>query len=107
MKSGFANIKELFGIILSVDDTNEGYDLYINSKDSNISETAQLLKNIEQEQEQNRYVSFFTSKVKKDSKKKSKTINNVKSNSIKYGASQTNISNDVLSIHQDNEPEKG
>ena len=41
MKSGFANMKELFGIMLS-DDTNENnYDLYINGQNATLAKTAQ------------------------------------------------------------------
>lgn len=107
IKSGFANIKELFGVMLSNDYNNEDYDLYINSSNPDISETAQLLKNIEDEQEKKRFDSFFTTRVKKESKKKSKSINNIKSTSLKNEISQNNISNGVLDIRQDNEPEKG
>ena len=55
MKSGFANVKELFGIFLSDDDDIvDSYDMYINSNDRGLSETAKQLKIIEQEQENNR-----------------------------------------------------
>lgn len=64
MKSGFANIKELFGIILSDYNDNEGYDLYISSTDVDIAQTAQMLQNIEKEQEQKRFSLFSPTKVK-------------------------------------------
>lgn len=68
MKSGFASIKELFGIILSDDNDTEGYDLYINSTNVDIAQTAQMLQNIENEQEQKRFSLFSpkTVKVKKN-----------------------------------------
>ena len=72
VKSGFASIKELFGIFLSdeKDETNN-YDLYINSSDSSLSQTAQELKTLEEEQETKRLSLFneVKTKVSKDSKK--------------------------------------
>lgn len=100
MKSGFANIKEIFGIILSDDDTNEGYDLYINSSNADIAQTAQLLKNIENEQEQKRFSLFTAKTVKKDVKKNFKPLNP----SVPK-TSQKEISNDDLSV-EGMEPDK-
>ena len=99
MKSGFANIKELFGIILSDDVNNEGYDLYINSSDENIAETAQMLKQLEEEQESKRFSIFSTKQPKKDSKKK------FKSDVEKKQSSRNIISSDVHLL-EDIEPEK-
>lgn len=99
MKSGFANIKELFGIILSDDTNNQGYDLYINSSDEGISETAQMLKQLEEEQESKRFSIFSTKQPKKDSKKK------FKSDVEKKQSSRNIISSDVHLL-EDIEPEK-
>ena len=69
MKSGFANMKELFGIMLS-DDTNEdNYDLYINGQDTALAQTAQELKDIEEEQEKKR-LSLFGIKIGIEPKKR-------------------------------------
>ena len=97
MKSGFANIKDLFGIILNDDAQNEGYDLYINSTDESISETAQMLKQIEEEQESKRFSIFSPKQPKKVSKK------NFKSDIEKNNASPNIVSSDV---HLLEEPEK-
>lgn len=99
VKSGFANIKELFGIILSDDENNEGYDLYINSADKNISETAQMLKHLEEEQESKRFSIFSPKQQKKDSKK------NFKSDMEKNELSQNIVSNDTHLL-ENIEPEK-
>lgn len=99
VKSGFANIKELFGIILSDDTNNEGYDLYINSSDENIAETAQMLKQLEEEQESKRFSIFSTKQPKKDSKKKFKSVIE------KNDSSQNIISSDVRLL-ENIEPEK-
>ena len=70
MKSGFANVKELFGIFLSDDgDIVDTYDLYINSSDRSLAETAKQLKIIEEEQEASR-LSLLGSKEKSISKKR-------------------------------------
>lgn len=99
VKSGFANIKELFGIILSDDENNEGYDLYINSADKDISETAQALKKIEEEQESKRFAIFSLNQTKKAPKKK------FKSTLEKNDASQNIISSDAYLL-ENIEPEK-
>ena len=70
VKSGFANIKELFGIILSDEHNNEGYDLYINSSDEDISKIAQTLKKLEEEQESKRFAILVAKQPKKSTKKK-------------------------------------
>ena len=44
VKSGFANMKELFGIFISVDENSDGYDLYINSKDTELSQPKRSTK---------------------------------------------------------------
>lgn len=93
-------MKELFGILLSDDNNNEGYDLYINSKNEDISETAQILKNIEKEQETKR-LSFFNVKLKKEPKKKFKSV----TTSEKNESSQNTISSDVH-LYKNTEPEK-
>jgi len=94
-------MKELFGIILSDDANNEGYDLYINSTDENIAETAQLLKQLEEEQESKRFSIFSSKQPKKDSKKKLKSVTNLPENE----SSQNTISSDIH-ILDDIEPEK-
>lgn len=102
MKSGFANIKATIEIMLSVDNSSENYDIYINSKNEDISQTAILLKNFEEEQESKRLsiFSFNIGKEKKTSKInfKSETHNNTKS-------PQNMISRDHL-IDNQIEPDK-
>ena len=99
VKSGFANIKELFGIILSDDENNEGYDLYINSSDKDISDTAQALKKLEEQQESKRFSIFNAKQQKKDSKKK------FKSDIEKNELSQNIVSSDAHLL-ENVEPEK-
>lgn len=102
MKSGFANMKELFGIFLSNDDNNEdGYDIYINSEDLDVSKTAQELKEIEQEQETKRLSLFNSFAIKKTTKKKLKSVDI--SNTASSSSPKT-ISNDVFI--EGAEPEK-
>ena len=99
VKSGFANIKEILGIILNDDANNEGYDLYINSSNENISRTAQVLKQLEEKQESERFSIFSSKQQKKISKK------NFKTKLEKNGASPNTISNDVHLL-ENIEPEK-
>ena len=101
VKSGFANMKELLGIILSDDTNNDGYDLYINSTDTNLAKTAQLLKQLEEEQESKRF-SLFTKTQKKDSKKNFKTVT---TNIQKKESSQNKVLSDVHLL-ENIEPEK-
>ena len=74
LKSGFANIKELFLAMLGDEnsDIENNYDVYINSRDSSIAKAALRLKQIEAEQERKR-LSIFTlpklSTKKKEAKK--------------------------------------
>lgn len=98
VKSGFANIKELLGIFLNDDANNEGYDLYINSSNETLSQTAQLLKQLEEKQESERFSIFNSKQQKKDSKK------NFKTKLEKKGASPNTISSDVHLLEK--EPEK-
>lgn len=101
VKSGFSSIKEIFGIILSDEDCNEGYDLYINSSNEEIAQTAQLLKSLENQQEEKRFSLFSTNKEsKKEIKKNFKTLNP----SVPK-TSQRGISNDALNI-EGMEPDK-
>ena len=94
MKSGFANVKELFGIFLSDDgDTVDTYDLYINSSDRSLAETAKQLKILEEEQEANRLTLFGSKEktiskkrpsskdLKKNLKSETKVVNSIKSRS--------------------------
>lgn len=75
VKTVLTNIKEIFGIMLSDDTSNDGYDFYINSNDAGISETAKLLKSLEIQQEEKRFTVFSSKPAKVDTKKKSKPIN--------------------------------
>ena len=71
MKSGFDNIKELIGIFIDDESSNtEGYDIYMNSSDTELAQTAMLLQNLEHEQEEKRFSLFNTKKhqVKKNYK---------------------------------------
>lgn len=95
VKSGFATLKELFGIFLNDDANIEGYDIYINSSNKDLSETAQVLKQLEEEQETKRF-SFLNSKPSKK---------NFKSNLEKNKASPNAISSDIH-ILENMEPEK-
>lgn len=96
MKSGFANMKELFGIFLSVDDYGDDdcYSKYINSNDSNLSQTALLLKEDETNRE-NRILNIFTTKRKRgeSSTKKNFSLDNKTSSRCK--TSHKSISSDV------------
>lgn len=75
-KSGFANIKELFKMITSTDDlSHETYDIYINSTDTAIAETAKILKEIERDQEEKRLSIFLEKVTKKRISKKTKPEN--------------------------------
>ena len=58
VKSGFANMKELFRILLSDDIEKNDYDSYINGNDKDLAQTAQELKELEEKQEAKR-LSFF------------------------------------------------
>ncbi len=95
VKSGFANIKELLGIFLNNDANYEGYDLYINSSDERISQTAQVLKQLEEEQEHKRFSIFSLNQTKKK----------FKSNLEKNESLPNTISSDVHLI-EDIQPEK-
>ena len=102
VKSGFANMKELFGIFISVDENSDGYDLYINSKDTELSQIAGELKSIELQQESKRF-SILADKQPKRSTRTTKK--NFKSSpSDKNGASHKKISNDEH-IREGIEPE--
>ena len=70
VKSGFANFKELFGILLSDEKEEENnYDLYINGDDRSLALVAKELKEIEEEQETKR-LSLFGIKNKVEKKTK-------------------------------------
>lgn len=97
VKSGFASIKELFGIFLSDDTHSDGYDFYINNKNEDIAKTAQILKSIEQEQESKR-MNLYSVKLNKPSKKKVKS-------ETKYEVSPDIISSDSHIIEK-KEPER-
>lgn len=102
VKSGFANMKELFGIFISVDENSDGYDLYINSKDTELSQIAGELKCIEQQQESKRF-SLFSDKQSRRSTKSTKK--NFKSSpSAKGKSSHKKILNDEH-IREGIEPE--
>ncbi|MCI8362062.1 MAG: hypothetical protein HFJ41_02810 [Clostridia bacterium] len=102
VKSGFANMKELFGIFISVDENSDGYDLYINSKDTELSQIAKVLKDSEEKQEAKRF-SVFTDKQPKRNTKSTKK--NFKSSPSDQGkASHKKISNDEH-IREGIEPE--
>lgn len=102
VKSGFANMKELFGIFISVDENSDGYDLYINSKDTELSQIAVELKSLEQQQESKRF-SILADKQPKRSTKSTKK--NYKSNpSATSKSSHKKISNDEH-IREGIEPE--
>ena len=88
LKSGFANIKELFTTLLGDETSNieNNYDVYINSQDAAIAKTAQELKTIEEEQEQKR-LSIFTLN-KRSTKKKTSKEDDIKDD--KHEASNKN-----------------
>ncbi len=69
VKSGFANMKELFGIFISVDENIDGYDLYINSNNTELSQIAGELKSIEQQQESKRFSILADKQPKRSTKK--------------------------------------
>ena len=101
MKSGFANMKELFGIFLSVDDYSDDdcYSKYINSNDSNLSKQASLLKEDEINRD-NRLSNVFTTKRRKKESSIKKKINIDETSidnetSSERIASHKNISSDV------------
>lgn len=71
VKSGFANMKELVGLFLSVDENSDGYDRYINGNDMELSQIARELKTSEEKQE-TRIFSFFTDKSQSKSRKNTK-----------------------------------
>lgn len=93
-------MKELLEIILSDDINSDGYDLYINSKDEAISQTAEKLKQIEQEQEPKRFSLFNGITSKKDLKKNFRSITKTKDES-----SQNSVPSDIH-ILDNIEPEK-
>lgn len=71
IKSGFGNIKELIGIFIDDEDSNqEGYDIYMNSSDMELAHTAMLLQSLEHEQEKKRFSLFKTKESKKQQVKK-------------------------------------
>lgn len=99
VKSGFANMKELFGIFISVDENSDGYDLYINSKDTELSQIAGELKCIEQQQESKRFSLLSDKQPKRSTKKNFKS-----SPSAKGKSSHKKILNDEH-IREGIEPE--
>lgn len=99
VKSGFANMKELFGIFISVDENSDGYDLYINNKDTELSQIAGELKCIEQQQESKRFSLLSDKQPKRSTKKNFKS-----SPSTKGKSSHKKISNDEH-IREGIEPE--
>lgn len=105
VKSGFANMSELLGIFLSIDENNDGYDLYINSEDTELSQIAEELKMVEEQQESNR-LSLFTAKKQRTNSNAKTTKKNFKSNPlVKSSPSIKNISKDEH-IREGIEPEK-
>lgn len=102
VKSGFANMKELVGIFLNVDENSDGYDRYINGNDIELSQIAGELKCIEQQQESKRF-SLLSDKQPKRSTRSTKK--NFKSSpSAKGKSSHKKISNDEH-IREGIEPE--
>lgn len=102
VKSGFANMKELVGIFLSVDENSDGYDIYINGNDMELSQIARVLKDSEEKQE-TRIFSFFTDN--RQSKSRKNTKKNFKSNpSTKNNSSHKEVSSDKH-IREGIEPE--
>ena len=104
MKSGFANMKELFGIFLSVDETRSVFDLYINGNDTELSQIAIVLKDSEEKQETKRF-SFFNDKPSSNTSRKSSKKNFKPNTSTKNNSSHTKISNDDH-IRKGIEPER-
>lgn len=95
LKSGFANFKETLGILLSVDENSEGYDLYIKSNNEELSHTAQVLKNIEQEQEQKRFSLFANAPKVNRIKKKIESIEPSNNNSVTKKNITKSLQNDI------------
>lgn len=85
VKSGFANMKELVGIFLSVNENSDGYDVYINGNDVELSKIAKVLKDSEEKQE-SQISSFFADrhqrKSRKNTKKNFKSSPSTKNNSL-------------------------
>lgn len=104
VKSGFANMSELFGIFLSVDENSDGYDLYINGKDAELSQIAEELKVAEEQQESNRLSLFTTKKQKTSDTKVAKK--NFKSSPSAKGTSVTKNVSKNEHIREGIEPEK-
>lgn len=105
VKSGFANMSELFGIFLSVDENSDGYDLYINSKDVELSQIAEELKLAEEQQESKR-LSLFTAKKQRTSSNAKVAKKNFKSSpSAKSTSVIENVSKNEH-IREGIEPEK-
>lgn len=102
VKSGFANMKELFGIFISVDENSDGYDLYINSKDAELSQIAGELKNIEQQQESKRFSLLSDKQPKRSTKSTKKNFKSSPSDNSK--TSHKKIPNDEH-IREGIEPE--
>ena len=102
VKSGFANMTEIFGIFLSVNDDSDGYDLYINSKDPELSQTARVLKDSEEKQEAKRFSIFTDSRPKRSTRSTKKNFKS--SPSAKGKSSHKKISNDEH-IREGIEPE--
>ncbi len=85
VKSGFANMRELVGIFLSVNENSDGYDVYINGNDVELSKIAKVLKDSEEKQESQTYSFFADShqrKSRKNTKKNFKSSTSTKNNSL-------------------------
>ena len=103
-------MKELFGIFLSDDnDVVDTYDLYINSSDKNLAQTAIQLKTIEEDQESKR-LALFESKIvkrkilqKNDIKKNIKTETNINVSKTSRSSHKKKTGDDHI---KDKQPEK-
>ncbi len=101
MKSGFDNIREL--IELFIDDGNsnqEGYNIYMNSSDIELAQTAKILQSLEYEQEQKRFSLFKTKEPKKHQVKK-----NYKPIEPPYITKESSIINNDIKLNE-LEPDK-
>ncbi len=105
VKSGFANMSELFGIFLRVDENSDSYDLYINGKDTELSQIAEELKVVEEQQESNR-LSLFTARKQRTSSNTKVAKKNFKSNPSAKGTSVIENVSKNERIREEIEPEK-
>lgn len=101
VKLGFANIKELLGIIVGDDTNNEGYDLYIKSEDPEIANTAKNLKEAEEIQEANRFSILDVINTSRGNIKKNFKVNASSENELVPKPNSNNVH-----LLEGNEPEK-